>query len=148
MGRSAELQQQIVTTLRTRVPEVEVLLAELPSPGLLRVTIDRPDGVVDLDLCQRVSRELTALRERFAVEVSSPGVERPLVTPEHYRRVVGNRVAVRTGDPVGGRRQFRGTLTEASDDEIELDLEGTRTRLPFAVIRRGNLVDDQVGGIR
>jgi ribosome maturation factor RimP len=148
MGRSAELQQQIATTLRTRVPEVEVLLAELPSPGLLRVTIDRPDGVVDLDLCQRVSRELTALRERFAVEVSSPGVERPLVTPEHYRRVVGNRVAVRTGDPVDGRRQFRGTLTEASDDEIELDQEGVRTRLSFAVIRRGNLVDDQVGGIR
>jgi ribosome maturation factor RimP len=148
MGRSAELQQQIATTLRTRVPEVEVLLAELPSPGLLRVTIDRPDGVVDLDLCQRVSRELTALRERFAVEVSSPGVERPLVTPEHYRRVVGNRVAVRTGDAVDGRRQFRGTLTEASDDEIELDQEGVRTRLPFAVIRRGNLVDDQVGGIR
>jgi ribosome maturation factor RimP len=148
MGRSAELQNQIATTLRTRVPEVEVLLAELPSPGLLRVTIDRPDGVVDLDLCQRVSRELSALRERFAVEVSSPGIERPLVTSEHYRRVVGNRVAVRTGDPVDGRRQFRGTLTEASDDEIELDLEGTRTRLPFAVIQRGNLVDDQVGGIQ
>jgi ribosome maturation factor RimP len=148
MGRSAELQKQIATTLRTRVPEVEVLLAELPSPGLLRVTIDRPDGVVDLELCQRVSRELTALRERFAVEVSSPGFERPLVTPEHYRRVVGNRVAVRTGDPVDGRRQFRGMLTEASDDEIELDLEGVRTRLPFAVIQRGNLVDDQVGGIR
>ncbi|MDX6548051.1 MAG: ribosome maturation factor RimP [Gaiellales bacterium] len=148
MGSSAELQKQIATTLRTRVPEVEVLLAELPSPGLLRVTIDRPDGVVDLDLCQRVSRELTALRERFAVEVSSPGVERPLVTPEHYRRVIGNRVAIRTGDPMDGRRQFRGTLTEASDDEIELDLEGVRTRLPFAVIRRGNLVDDQVGGIR
>jgi ribosome maturation factor RimP len=148
MGRSAELQKQVATTLRTRVPEVEVLLAELPSPGLLRVTIDRPDGVVDLDLCQRVSRELTALRERFAVEVSSPGVERPLVTPEHYRRVVGNRVAVRTGEPVDGRRQFRGMLTEASDDEIELDQEGVRTRLPFAVIQRGNLVDDQVGGIR
>jgi ribosome maturation factor RimP len=148
MGRSAELQQQIATTLRTRVPEVEVLLAELPSPGLLRVTIDRPDGTVDLDLCQRVSRELTPFRERFALEVSSPGVERPLVTPEHYRRVVGSRVAVRTNDAVAGRRQFRGTLIEASDDEIELDLEGGRVRLPLAVIRRGNLVDDQAGGIR
>ena len=125
-----------------------MLLAELPSPGLLRVTIDRPDGAVDLDLCQRVSRELTPLRERFAIEVSSPGVERPLVTPEHYRRVVGSRVAVRTAEVVDGRRQFRGTLTEASDDEIELDLEGDRVRLPHAVIRRGNLVEEQVGGIR
>jgi ribosome maturation factor RimP len=148
MSRSEELQQQIETTLRTRVPEVEVLLAELPSPGLLRVTIDRPDGAVDLDLCQRVSRELTPLRDRFAIEVSSPGVERPLVTPEHYRRAVGSRVAVRTTDAVDGRRQFRGTLAEASDDEIELDLEDGRVRLPHAVIRRGNLVDDQAGGTR
>ncbi len=148
MNSSAELQKTIAATLRTRVPEVEVLLAELPSPGLLRVTIDRPDGAVDLDLCQRVSRELTPLRDRFAIEVSSPGVERPLVTPEHYRRVVGSRVAVRTAEVVDGRRQFRGTLTEASNDEIELDLEGDRVRLPLAVIRRGNLVEDQAGGIR
>ncbi len=148
MNSSAELQKTIAATLRTRVPEVEVLLAELPSPGLLRVTIDRPDGAVDLDLCQRVSRELTPLRDRFAIEVSSPGVERPLVTPEHYRRVVGSRVAVRTAEVVDGRRQFRGTLTEASNDEIELDLEGNRVRLPLAVIRRGNLVEDQAGGIR
>jgi ribosome maturation factor RimP len=148
MGRSAELQQQIATTLRTRVPEVEVLLAELPSPGLLRVTIDRPDGPVDLDLCQRVSRELTPLRERYALEVSSPGIERPLVTPEHYRRVVGSRVAVRTADPVDGRRQFRGTLTDASDDEIEIDVDDGRVRLPHEAIRRGHLVDEQAGGNR
>jgi ribosome maturation factor RimP len=61
---------------------------------------------------------------------------------------VGSRVAVRTTDPVDGRRQFRGTLIEASDDEIELDLEGARVRLPHAVIQRGNLVDDKAGGIR
>ena len=73
MGRSAELQEQIETTLRTRVPEVEVLLAEQPSPGLVRVTIDRPGGAVDLDLCERVSKELSPLRERYALEVSSPG---------------------------------------------------------------------------
>jgi len=148
MGRSAELQREIETTLRARVPEVEVLLAELPSPGLLRVTIDRPGGAVDLDLCERVSRELSPLRERFALEVSSPGIERPLVKPEHYRRFVGNTVAVRTDEPVAGRRSFRGTLTQAGDEEIELDLDGERTRLPYAAIRRGNLVDEQVGGTR
>ena len=85
MGSSAALQQQIESTLRTTVPEVEVLLAEQPSPGLVRVTIDRPGGVVDLDLCERVSRELSPLRERYALEVSSPGIERPLVKPDHYR---------------------------------------------------------------
>jgi ribosome maturation factor RimP len=148
MGRSAELQQEIETTLRARVPEVEVLLAELPSPGLLRVTIDRPGGAVDLDLCERVSRELAPLRERYALEVSSPGIERPLVKPEHYRRFVGHTVAVRTDDPIDGRRSFRGTLTEAGPNEIELDLDGERARLPYAAIRRSNLVDEQVGGKR
>ena len=147
MGRATALQQEIETTLRTRVPEVEVLLAELPSPGLLRVTIDRPGGV-DIDLCERVSRELSPLRERYALEVSSPGIERPLVKPEHFQRAVGSRVAVRTEHAVDGRRQFRGTLTDARDDEIEIDLDGERAQLPYAAIRRANLVEDKVGGIR
>jgi ribosome maturation factor RimP len=147
MGRATALRQEIETTLRTRVPEVEVLLAELPSPGLLRVTIDRPGGV-DIDLCERVSRELSPLRERYALEVSSPGIERPLVKPEHFQRAVGSRVAVRTEHAVDGRRQFRGTLTDARDDEIEIDLDGERAQLPYAAIRRANLVEDKVGGIR
>jgi ribosome maturation factor RimP len=148
MGRSAALQEQIETTLRARVPEVEVLLAEQPSPGLVRVTIDRPGGAVDLDLCERVSRELSPLRDRYALEVSSPGIERPLVKPEHYRIAVGSRVHVRTSDPVDGRRTFTGTLTDAGNDEIEIDLDGARVRLPYAVIRRAHLVADQAGGTR
>jgi ribosome maturation factor RimP len=147
MGRSAALAQQIETTLRDRVPEVEVLLAEQPSPGLVRVTIDRPGGAVDLELCERVTRELSAIRERYALEVSSPGIERPLVKPEHYERAVGSRVQVRTERPVEGRRQFTGTLIDARNDEIEIDLDGERARLPFAAIRRGNLVA-QAGGKR
>jgi len=147
MGRSAALAQQIETTLRDRVPEVEVLLAEQPSPGLVRVTIDRPGGAVDLELCERVTRELSAVRERYALEVSSPGLDRPLVKPEHYRRAVGSRVQVRTEQPFDGRRQFTGTLIDAGNDEIEIDLDGERTSLPYAAIRRGNLVAE-VGGKR
>jgi ribosome maturation factor RimP len=146
MGRSAELTQQIESTLRDRVPEVEVLLAEQASPGLVRVTIDRPGGV-DIDLCERVTRELSAIRERYALEVSSPGIERPLVKPEHYRQAVGSRVQVRTEQPVEGRRQFTGTLIDAGNDEIKIDLDGERASLPYAAIRRGNLVA-QVGGKR
>ncbi len=146
MGRSAELTQQIESTLRDRVPEVEVLLAEQASPGLVRVTIDRPGGV-DIDLCERVTRELSAIRERYALEVSSPGIERPLVKPEHYRQAVGSRVQVRTERPLEGRRQFTGTLIDAGNDEIEIDLDGERASLPYAAIRRGNLVA-QVGGKR
>ena len=148
MGRSAELQEQIETTLRTRVPEDEVLLAEQPSPGLVRVTIDRPGGAVDLDLCERVSKELSPLRERYALEVSSPGIERPLVKPEHFRRAIGSRIAVRTDQPLDGRRRFTGTLTDADNDEIEVDLDGERVRLPLAAVRRAHLVADHAGGIR
>ena len=148
MGSSATLQQQIETTLRTTVPEVEVLLAEQPSPGLVRVTIDRPGGAVDLDLCERVSRELSALRDRYALEVSSPGIERPLVKPEHYRAAAGNRVHVRTAEAVDGRRSFTGTLTDAGDDEIEIDLDGARVRLPYGAIQRAHLVAEQAGGTR
>lgn len=148
MGSSAALQQQIETTLRTTVPEVEVLLAEQPSPGLVRVTIDRPGGAVDLDLCERVSRELSALRDRYALEVSSPGIERPLVKPEHYRAATGSRVHVRTAEAVDGRRSFTGTLADAGDDEIEIDLDGARARLPYRGIQRAHLVAEQAGGTR
>ena len=142
------LQEEIETTLRTRVPEVEVLLAERPSPGLVRVTIDRPGGAVDLDLCERVSRELSPLRERYALEVSSPGVERPLVKAEHYRRALGRRVTLRTEQPLDGRRRYTGTLVDAGGDEIEIDLDGERVRLPLAAVRRAHLVADQAGGTR
>jgi ribosome maturation factor RimP len=142
------LQEEIEATLRTRVPEVEVLLAERPSPGLVRVIIDRPGGAVDLELCERVSKELAPLRERYALEVSSPGIDRPLVKPDHYRRAVGSRVSVRTEQPQDGRRRFTGTLIDAGDDEIEIDLDGERARLPLAAVRRAHLVVDQAGGTR
>jgi len=142
------LQEEIEATLRTRVPEVEVLLAERPSPGLVRVIIDRPGGAVDLELCERVSKELAPLRERYALEVSSPGIDRPLVKPDHYRRAVGSRVTVRIDQPQDGRRRFTGTLIDAGDDEIEIDLDGERARLPLAAVRRAHLVVDQAGGTR
>ncbi len=118
MTSTIQLQDEIERRLRDTVPEVEVLLAELPSPGRLRVYIDRPGAAVDLDLCQRVSRELTALRERYALEVSSPGVERPLVRPSHFRQAIGSRITVRTTELLDGRRNFSGTLLGADDDGI------------------------------
>jgi ribosome maturation factor RimP len=145
MNHSTPLQHEIESTLATRVPEVEVVLAERPSPGQLRVVIDRAGGV-DLDLCERVSRELAPLRERFALEVSSPGLDRPLVKPEHYRRAVGERIAVRTEAPVEGRRRFDGELRAADDDGIEIDQDGRPVRIGYADIRRGHVVYDPAGG--
>ncbi|HEY3765219.1 MAG TPA: ribosome maturation factor RimP [Gaiellales bacterium] len=121
------------------------MLAERTAPGLVRVVIDHPKGV-DLELCERVTRELTPLRERFALEVSSPGVERPLVRPEHYRRVIGKRVDVRTIEPIDGRRHFTAELVGADDAGIDLEQDDARVRIDYSAIRRGRLVFDSWGG--
>jgi len=146
MPRSAQLQDQVETMLRDAVPDAVVLLAELPTPGLLRVTIDRTEGAVDIDLCERVSRQLSPLRERYALEVSSPGFERPQITPEHFRRFIGHEVAVRTEQPLDGRRSFRGRLTDAQDEMIQIDQEGEAVAIPMAAIRRAHLVVEGLGG--
>jgi ribosome maturation factor RimP len=100
------LQADIEGRLAASEPEVEVLLAEVVGGRRLRVFIDHPQGVT-LGLCERVSLALNELRERYSLEVSSPGAERPLTKPAHFRRFVGRRVRVRTRTPVTGpaRRQ-------------------------------------------
>ncbi|HYX84070.1 MAG TPA: ribosome maturation factor RimP [Gaiellales bacterium] len=141
----SHLQHEIETTLAARVPGVEVVLADQPAPGRVRVFIDRPGGV-DLDLCERVSRELSPLRERYALEVSSPGLDRPLAKPAHYQSAVGRRIAVRTDTPIDGRRRFDGALEAADDDGILIDQDGHTVRIAYSAIRRGNVVYDPAGG--
>jgi ribosome maturation factor RimP len=136
---TSTLQQQIEDTLSARMPEVEVVLAERASPHLVRVYIDRPGGTVDLELCERVSKELVRFRADAALEVSSPGTDRPLVKPEHYRRFVGEHVAVETAEPIDGRRRYRGPLTGADDEAIEIEQDGRPVRLRYADIRRARL---------
>jgi ribosome maturation factor RimP len=145
MTTNEQLQTEIEAMLHDRTPDVEVVLAERTAPGLVRVVIDHPEGV-DLDLCERVSRDLGPLRDRFALEVSSPGVERPLVRPEHYRRVIGSRVDVRTIEPIDGRRHFTARLVEADDAGIDLEQDDARVRIDYSAIRRGRLVFDSWGG--
>ena len=144
-----QLYDQIESTLQEQVPEVELLIAERSSPKTVRVVIDRPGGAVDTQLCEQVSRALSGVREQYALEVSSPGIERPLVRPEHFQRVVGSRVAVRTNDPIGDRRSFKGDLKVAGNDGIELDQDGETVRIPYAAIKRANLMAElHVGGTR
>ena len=85
-----DIQQEIERTLGRTMPEVEVVLAERSSPSTVRVFIDRDSGGVDLALCEQVTRELAAVRDRYALEVSSPGLDRPLTKPRHFARVVSN----------------------------------------------------------
>jgi ribosome maturation factor RimP len=146
MHQVTPLQAQVETMLRDGFPEVEVLLVEKPSPNRVRVFIDRENTAVDTDLLEQVSRELSPLREQWALEVSSPGIERPLVKLDHYKRVVGSPVAVRTEQPLAGRRSFKGVLTEAHEQMITIDLDGEPVEIPLDAVHSAHLVDDGRGG--
>jgi ribosome maturation factor RimP len=148
------LQADIEARLARVEPEVEVLLAEVVGRDCLRVYIDHPGGVT-LALCERVSLLLRDLREQYSLEVSSPGSERPLTKPAHYRRFVGRRARVRTREPRAAecspqrassgaltRRSFTGELIAASDEEVTLAADGAMIAIPYAEIRRSNLLED------
>src|SRR5215204_5758412 len=116
------IQTDIEARLAEAEPDVEVLLAEVVGGRLVRLFIDHPDGVT-LDLCERVTTRLPDVREQYALEVSSPGAERPLTKPEHFRRFLGRRARVRTRDPHEGRRSFTGELLDATGDGVTVAAE-------------------------
>lgn len=135
------IQSDIEARLAVSEPEVEVLLAEIVGGSTVRLFIDHPDGVT-LELCERVTRELVEVRERWALEVSSPGTERPLSKPHHFRRYLGRRARVRTRDAVEGHKSFTGELVGASDDEVTIAAETGVVAIPYAEIQRSNLVEE------
>jgi ribosome maturation factor RimP len=138
------LQTEIERRLAPAAPGVEVLLAEVLGDDTLRVFIDHPDGVT-LELCERVTVALTDLRERYSLEVSSPGRDRPLTKPDHFRRFVGKRARVRTREPQPtspSRRSFTGELVGATDKEVTLAAEEGVIAIPYSEIRRSNLVEE------
>jgi ribosome maturation factor RimP len=157
------VQSEIEERLARSEPDVEVLLAEVIPGGTLRVFIDHPEGVT-LALCERVTELLSELRERYSLEVSSPGTERPLTKPTHFRRYVGRRARVRTRWPATGSaggaadrsrpipaagqsvdrraKSFTGELVGVSDREITLAADGGVIAIPYSEIRRSNLVEE------
>src|SRR3954452_18812338 len=97
----SSIQSDIEERLAVVEPDVEVLLAEVVGGSTLRLFIDHPSGV-SLELCERVTSHLAPLRATYALEVSSPGPERPLTRPEHFRSFLGRRARVRTRGPLPG----------------------------------------------
>src|SRR3954453_23450551 len=117
-GEMSAIQADIEARLAEVEPEVEVLLAEVVSGGLVRLCIDHPEGET-LALCERVTGHLTSVRESYALEVSSPGVQRPLSNSEHFRRFVGRRARVRTlAHLPDGRQSVTGEVLGATDDAV------------------------------
>jgi len=143
------MQAEIETRLAGSEPDVDVLLAEVVGGSTLRVFIDHPQGVT-LALCERVTRELGDLRERYSLEVSSPGTERPLTKPAHFRRFVGRRARVRLRSShdsslEGGRpraRSYVGELVGATDNEVTLAAPDGVIAIPYSEISRSNLVEE------
>ena len=139
---SSAIQAEIEGVLATAEPDVEVLLAEVVGGRLVRLFIDHPDGVT-LELCERVTRHLPDVRERYALEVSSPGTERPLTKPEHFRRFAGRRVRVRTRHALPeGRRSVTGELLKATDEEVTVAADSGVVSIAYADIHRSNLLGD------
>jgi ribosome maturation factor RimP len=137
----SSVQADIEARLAETAPDVEVLLAEVVGGRTLRLFIDHPDGV-SLDLCERVTHLLPEVRERYALEVSSPGGMRPLTKPDHFRRFLGRRARVRTREARDGHTSFTGELVGASEAEVTIAADFGVIAIPYADIRKSNLVEE------
>src|SRR5205809_4057859 len=139
-GEMSSIQTEIEAALAQSEPQVEVLLAEVLNGTTVRLFIDHPEGV-SLALCERVTHALVDVRERYALEVSSPGVERPLTKPDHFRRYLGRRARVRTRERYEGRSSFTGELVGASDEAVTIAADDGVVSIPYSDVKRSNLLE-------
>ncbi len=135
------LTRDVSARVERGVPGVEVLAVELSGPDRFCVFIDHAQGV-DHALCERVTRVLREFLREYSVEVSSPGLARPLRKQAHFDQVLGRRVVVKTSPEIQGRRNFRGELKEAGDRGVVLAVDGADVDIPYDAIVRGNLIEE------
>jgi ribosome maturation factor RimP len=138
------LLEPAIEQLGYELADLELRLAGRDS--LVRVFIDKPEGV-GLEDCETVSRQVSAVLDvedpvpgHYVLEVSSPGLDRKLTKSAHYRRYVGDDIRVQLRFPIEGRRKFRGRLTAASEETIQIDVDGQLHELPIATIDTARLV--------
>jgi ribosome maturation factor RimP len=139
--RERQLHREVAETVQSRIPNVEVLAVELGGPDHITVYVDHPAGV-DHALCERVTNELRSYLETYRVDVSSPGLERPLRTREHFADAVGRRVALRTDVEIAGRKRFRGEVVDAGEEGATISVGDQRVEIPYEAIVRGNLIEE------
>lgn len=114
--------------------------------SILRIYIDGPNGVT-IDDCAKASRQFSAILDvddpissRYTLEVSSPGLDRPLAKPEHFQAVVGQGVKIRMNTLVNGRRRFTGELVEANDEFAVVEVDGEQSELLYSEMDRARVV--------
>ena len=135
--RERELTAAITPTVESALPGVEVLAVEILGRARFCVYVDRKEGV-DHALCERVTRLLDTYRNDWAIDVSSPGPQRPIRRPEHFRRAIGGTVKLKTASA----KRLRGTLVAADDDAVTVRVNGSTLEVPVGEIVRGNLIDE------
>ncbi|MDX6442483.1 MAG: ribosome maturation factor RimP [Gaiellaceae bacterium] len=140
--KERQLQDEIGSRVEHDLPGVEVLAVELSNPDRFVVYVDHPEGV-DHELCVRVTDTLRDYLREYTVDVSSPGIERPLRKPQHFAAALGRKVSLRTREPLDGRSKFKGELEDVRDDALTLAVDGTHVEIPYETIVRGNLIDER-----
>lgn len=135
------VQEEIETILASAEPDVEVLRVDPIGKDTLRIFIDTPGGV-SLDVCTKVTHALSSVRERYAVEVSSPGIKRPLTRPSHFERFVGRTAKVTLRAPKSDRITWRGEIVAADDAAVTLGTDQGMLVIEHADIKQANLTGD------
>lgn len=133
----AEIQSQLAEL----DPAIEFLAMETFGGDGLRIVVDHPNGVT-LALCERVTTGLEELLAEHALEVTSPGPERPLAKPAHFKQFDGHRAKIVTREPIEGRRNFTGRLFDPGAEVTGIECDGIRFRIPHADIKRAHLVPE------
>jgi len=142
------LLQPIATRMGLEVVDVEI--HGEAERTVLRVLVDRPDGGITVEECARVSEQLgrrldlyDLFAHAYTLEVSSPGLDRPLRTDAEYRRFAGRRAEVQTSEPINGQRRFRGVVLGVVGDAVVLQVDDRQVQIPRAKILRSRLVVEQ-----
>lgn len=148
LARIWEMAAPLAASEGLEIVDIELKHEGSRSGRVLRLYLDK-EGGPNMDELSRVSRGLSDLLDvndvvegAFTLEVSSPGVNRPLKRPEHFARFVGKTVRVRTREMVNGRRSFLGSLLEVTSDKIAVNQDGARWEIPFALIEKSNYEHD------
>ena len=135
--REKQLYREVSQTVESAIPGVDVLALELTGKERFRVYVDHPQGV-DHELCERVTDVLRGYLDRYGVEVSSPGFDRPLRTREHFERALGRRVRLKTAAV-----KARGEVVSAGERSLQLsNVTGEPVEIPYDEIVRANLIDE------
>jgi ribosome maturation factor RimP len=145
LERVRELAEPIIKELNLDLVGIEYLPQR--GRGIVRITIDKDNGGVTLDDCTKVNREVGYILEikdlffhPYQLEVSSPGLERPLKTLGDFEKFLGRKVSLKTSDLLNGKKIFKGTLKQVQNGTVLLEMDGGLWEIPFGLVRHAKLV--------